>query len=100
MYIPENSQQSTPPKVFHILFVFMFNNLTHSQVQANGLLLRPNGNSQFSSNSENVSTNVSTNMSTNVSTPFSQISGISSYDYEDDFTSDDEHSDFSAMTNV
>ena len=73
-------------------------------MQANGLLLRPNGNSQFSSNSENVSTNVSTNMSTNVSTnvstPFSQISGISSYDYEDDFTSDDEHSDFSAMTNV
>ena len=61
-------------------------------MQANGLLLRPNGNSQFSSNSENVSTNVST--------PFSQISGISSYDYEDDFTSDDEHSDFSAMTNV
>ena len=65
------------------------------KVQANGLLLRPNGNSQFSSNSAKQSFS-----SENVSTPYSQISGISSYDYEDDFTSEDEHSDFSAMTNV
>ena len=35
-----------------------------------------------------------------MSTPYSQISGISSYDYEDDFTSEDEQSEFSAMTNI
>ena len=60
-----------------------------SQVQANGLLLRPNANSAKQSLS-----------SENLSTPYSQISGISSYDYEDDFTSEDEQSEFSAMTNI
>ena len=72
-------------------------------------MLRPNGNSPFSSNSAKRSTS-----SDNVSTPYSQvqlyslynflmtyqISGISSYDYEDDFTSEDDQSEFSAMTNL
>ena len=103
MYIPENSQQKTPPKVFLVIPVFInikpSSFLAHIvllfKVQANGLLLRPNANSQFSSNSAKQSLS-----SENVSTPYSQISGISSYDYEDDFTSEDEQSEFSAMTNV
>ena len=73
----------------HNYFLGLFNFILLNQVQANGLLLRPNANSAKQSLS-----------SENVSTPYSQISGISSYDYEDDFTSEDEQSDFSAMTNV
>ena len=58
-------------------------------------LLRPNDNSPFASNSAKRSVS-----SDNVSTPYSVISGISSYDYEDDFTSEDDASEFSAMTNL
>jgi hypothetical protein len=58
------------------------------------LLLRPVENSPFSSHSRRGRSG----SSDNVSTPYSQISGISSYEYEDDFTSDE--SEFSAMTNM
>ena len=97
VYIPENSQQSTPPKVFPKVsqfscwFLFLSYFTLFIKVQANGLLLRPNATSNSAKQSLS---------SENVSTPYSQISGISSYDYEDDFTSEDEQSDFSAMTNV
>ena len=58
------------------------------------LLLRPVDNSPFSSRSKRGKSASSDNLST----PYSQISGISTYDdYEDDFTSDE--SEFSAMTN-
>ena len=58
------------------------------------LLLRPVDNSPFSSRSKRGKSASSDNLST----PYSQISGISTYDYEDDFTSDE--SEFSAMTNM
>ena len=58
------------------------------------LLLRPVDNSPFSSHSRRGRSGSSDNLST----PYSQISGISSYEYEDDFTSDE--SEFSAMTNM
>ena len=60
------------------------------------LLLRPVDNSPFSSRSKRGKSASSDNLST----PYSQISGISgisTYDYEDDFTSDE--SEFSALTN-
>ena len=57
------------------------------------ILLRPVDNSPFSSRSKREKSASSDNLST----PYSQISGISTYDYEDDFTSDE--SEFSAMTN-
>ena len=56
-----------------------------------GALLNPVENSPFSLRRRNM-----TRSSDNVSTPYSQISGISTYDYEDDFTSDSE-SEFSAL---
>ena len=58
------------------------------------LLLRPVDNSPFSSRARRDKSASSDNLST----PYSQISGISTYeDYEDDFTSDE--SEFSALTN-
>ena len=57
------------------------------------LLLRPVDNSPFSSRSKRGKSASSDNLST----PYSQISGISTYDYEDDFTSDE--SEFSTLTN-
>ena len=67
----------------------------HSPLQpSTSLLLRPVDNSPFSSRSKRGKSASSDNLST----PYSQISGISTYDdYEDDFTSDE--SEFSAMTN-
>ena len=64
------------------------------QPSAASLLLRPVDNSPFSSRSIKRGKSAS---SDNLSTPYSQISGISTYDYEDDFTSDE--SEFSTLTN-
>ena len=61
-------------------------------LQPSSLLLRPVDNSPFSSRSKRGKSASSDNLST----PYSQISGISNYDYEDDFTSDE--SDFSSVT--
>ena len=63
------------------------------QPSAASLLLRPVDNSPFSSRSKRGKSASSDNLST----PYSQISGISTYDYEDDFTSDE--SEFSTLTN-
>ena len=63
------------------------------QPSASSLLLRPSDNSPFSSRSKRGKSASSDNLST----PYSQISGISTYDYEDDFTSDE--SEFSTLTN-
>ena len=56
------------------------------------ILLRPADNSPFTP----LHKRGVTGSSDNVSTPYSLISGISSYEYEDDFTSDE--SEYSAMT--
>ena len=55
------------------------------------VLLHPVESSPFTLRRRNI-----TRSSDNVSTPYSQISGISTYDYEDDFTSDSE-SEFSPL---
>jgi hypothetical protein len=55
---------------------------------ANHLLLRPADNSPFTSAHHNHLCNQSNGASSNNSTPYSQISVPSSYDYEDDFTSE------------
>lgn len=60
-------------------------------ISKSGVLLNPVENSPFSLRRRNL-----TRSSDTVSTPYSQISGISTYDYEDDFTSDSE-SEFSAL---